>query len=119
MTFDLFWASYPRKVARKDASRAWLKLSPADQQLALEALPAHIKYWAETTSPQFIPYPASWLRGERFHDELEMPAPKTIDAWWTSVQGILTKGKSLDIPPRAGEDMSSYRQRVIQMSKAA
>ena len=119
MTFDTFWSLYPRKVARKDASRAWSKLSPPDQALALETLPAHIKLWAETTTSQFIPYPATWLNGERFHDEIEMPQPKTLDAWWTSEHGVLRKGQELGILPKPGEDSQSFRNRVIQNSKRA
>ena len=69
-TFDLFWAAYPRKVAKKAAEKAWLRLKP-DTKLSyaiIESVKAHMANgWRET---QFIPHPATYLNGERWNDEL-------------------------------------------------
>lgn len=113
MSFDLFWSTYPRKMARRDAIRAWAKLSPSDQELALSALPLYIQYWAATaTEKQFIPYPATWLNGHRFHDELEMPKPKSDPSWRQSEAGILAEGKRRGLYPRPGENLWDFRGRV-------
>lgn len=71
--FDLFYSAYPRKVNRKDAERAWLKLSP-DEKLqakimqALEEQKASEDWRKE--GGKFIPYPSTWLNKERWDDQL-------------------------------------------------
>lgn len=66
--FSLFWARYPRRVAKQDALKAWLKLKPSPELLSkiLDALDWQCELW---TDPEYIPYPASWLRGHRWDDE--------------------------------------------------
>jgi hypothetical protein len=68
-TFDAFWLLHPRKVARLDAEKAWGKLTPDKHARAIVAVAHWRKVWmADDLS--FCPYPATWLRGERFDDEL-------------------------------------------------
>jgi len=72
--FDLFWAAFPRRQAKKDALRAWRMLKPDTElvQAMLDALA-----W-QTRTDQWkrgiIPLPATYLRGERWMDE---PPPQT------------------------------------------
>ena len=70
--FNLFWQSYPRRTAKGDARKAWLKLhpSPALVQEILEALVWQRQQpdWLRDNGT-YIPYPASWLRAERWEDE--------------------------------------------------
>lgn len=72
VSFADFWAKYPRKVAKKDAERAWKQVDPAEHQKVLAAIDRHRKseQWRKDAG-QFIPFPASWIRGERWDDELE------------------------------------------------
>ena len=114
MTFQSFWTLYPRKVSRKMAEKAWSKLSTAEQAQALEALPAHIRYWnAADTAKEFIPYASSWLNQARYDDELEMPQQKQATlAWWTTDAGVMAKGSELGLSPRPGEAMSQFKSRV-------
>ena len=79
--FDLFWSVYPRKVGKKDAIKAWSKLKP-DENL-LKAIIEGVKRWKASEQwkkdgGQFIPYPATFLRGERWNDECQ-PAVKNYD----------------------------------------
>jgi hypothetical protein len=69
--FDDFWTAWPKRVAKIDALKAWDKLTPAQRTAAIEALPAHIAAWSERGDPQFIPYPATWIRGQRWEDDLQ------------------------------------------------
>lgn len=69
--FAVFWSDYPRKVARRAAEKAFARLDPSDELLAvvLAALARQkAALWLEKES-QFIPYPASWLNGRRWEDE--------------------------------------------------
>ena len=68
--FDDFWILYPRHVAKKDALKAWLKIDPGSHAEILTSLVAWRGVWLARGEPQYIPYPASWLNGERWEDEL-------------------------------------------------
>lgn len=71
--FEQFWQVYPRKVSKKDAIKAWEKLSPGPglQEQILDAV-AKQRYCAQWTrdNGEAIPYPASFIRGERWKDEI-------------------------------------------------
>ena len=70
LSFDDFWILFPRHVAKKDARLAWEKLKPDFQMTALVALVEWRQVWIRRNEMEFTPYPASWLRGERWDDEL-------------------------------------------------
>lgn len=75
--FAIFWQAYPRKEAKADAMKAWvspkIKIDLAVILKAIEAKKA-TGDWFET---QYIPLPASWLRGARWNDEILPPSAKT------------------------------------------
>lgn len=75
-TFELFWRAYPKRVAKKDAMKAWRKLDPSPElvQRILVALAWQIEtdQW-QRDDGQYVPYPASYLRGERWDDEPVAP----------------------------------------------
>ena len=77
-SFAAFYREYPRKVARKSAERAWAKLKPdtALVEQIMAGLRAQLPQM-RAKEPQFIPHPASWLRGARWEDEIEQPKPLT------------------------------------------
>lgn len=73
--FDRFWAAYPRKeakaTARKAFARAVVKIGgPDPPAILLGALERAKASWVDA---QFIPHPATWLNGERWDDEPEIP----------------------------------------------
>ena len=72
--FDQFWTAYPRKEDKENARKAFAKLEP-DGDLLTEILSAIEKQrqsaqWQENGG-KFIPYPASWLNGKRWQDEVK------------------------------------------------
>jgi hypothetical protein len=72
VNFTDFWRAYPRRVAKKDAEKAWAKIDAAEYPKILDAITKQRKTedWRRDGG-RFIPYPASFLRGERWTDELE------------------------------------------------
>lgn len=70
--FADFWSEYPRKAARKEALKAWRRLRPteAQRQRIMAALREDKRgeQWRKDGG-QFVPYPATWLNGERWTDE--------------------------------------------------
>jgi hypothetical protein len=71
-SFDTFWAVYPRRQAKADARKAWERLNPSPDLLAkiLAALDwqTQSQAWLKDDG-QFVPLPATWIRGERWEDE--------------------------------------------------
>ena len=69
-----FWSEYPRKVAKPNALKAFLKLSPNDEllQLILKGVEIQSKtdQWQKDNG-QFIPHPATWLNQRRWEDEIK------------------------------------------------
>lgn len=72
--FERFWRAYPRRVAKGHARKAWAK--------AIKAAPAETiiegatRYAAERArdDPKFTKHPATWLNGECWDDEPNLPA---------------------------------------------
>ena len=71
-SFIRFWNAYPRKMAKQAASKAWSKIEATEVDLLLERLEA-FKQSHEWTKDDgnFIPYPATWLNGRRWEDEIK------------------------------------------------
>lgn len=71
--FDAFWAAYPRHVDKQKARRAWAKLKPDGPlvEVILRAVKAQAacEQWTRDGGA-YIPYPATWLNGRRWEDEL-------------------------------------------------
>lgn len=119
-SFEDFWRKYPRKVAKKDAARAWSKLTPQEQFAAIHAIPVHVRYWAAAgRTNETTPHPATWLNGARWEDELEMPAAPEVEQWWKTRSGIEAKARQLGIVPKPGEDYHSLKARIHAAEKAA
>ena len=77
--FVAFWQAYPRKNAKLAAVKAWEKLNPDPATceriiLQVEAAKQTIE-WRKNAGA-FIPYPASYLNGRRFDDELGFTVPR-------------------------------------------
>ena len=67
--FLTFWREYPRHKKMKDAWKAWQQMKPP-VSLVLESLAEHKKTQDWRRGQQYIPYPATWIRGEQWDDEL-------------------------------------------------
>lgn len=75
--FDQFWDSYPRKVGKEAARKAWLKAKPSPalvgQILSAISIQRSCIQWTKDAG-QYIPHPATWLNQGRWQDEVDMPA---------------------------------------------
>lgn len=71
--FDSFWAAYPKKVAKTNAMKAWVKLMPDED--TVEKIMSGLYVWKHSEEwtrddGRFIPHPATWLNGRRWEDEV-------------------------------------------------
>jgi hypothetical protein len=66
-SFDEFWASYPRKVGRAQARKAFDKHSGS----SAEILAGAVRMASDPNLPeaQFVPYPATWINREGWLDD--------------------------------------------------
>jgi uncharacterized protein YdaU (DUF1376 family) len=73
--FDAFWEVYAYKKARPDAERAWAKMTEAERTACMDGLPSFVK--ATFTDGRFParPFPATFLNGKRWTDEITAPTP--------------------------------------------
>lgn len=71
--FDEWYEHYPRKKAKGQAVKAY---KAARKIASAETLLTAIKAQAPTLTakgPEYCPYPATWLNGQRWEDETEQP----------------------------------------------
>jgi hypothetical protein len=117
--FDKFWAAYPKKVAKADARKAWAQTKDIRPELTnlLTAITANCKTesWMKSGGA-FIPYPATWLRGERWEDELEVCLPNVVNEkpWHETATGIELKGKELGLDPSQFESFPHFKVAVMR-----
>ncbi len=117
MSFEQFWSMYPRKVSKGAAMRAWNKLSPMDQNDALNALPNHVKYWElKQTEKEYICHPATWLNGWRWHDELDFTPKKEKQdmSWMVTNEGIEKKARELNVLGNGYDTYQTLKQKCLQ-----
>ena len=122
--FDQFWANYPKKVAKADARKAWAQTKDVRPDIAklLSAITAACKteQWMKSGG-SFIPYPATWLRGERWEDIHEVSLPDVVNEkpWHETASGIEAKGKEYGLEPSQFNTFPEFRAAVMQKSLKA
>lgn len=116
--FDKFYAAYPKKKTPADARKAWAQTAqirpPIEVILTAISAACESEQWRENNG-KYIPYPATWLRGECWNDEQEVQiANPTVkqEAWLASDEKTIQHGQKIGIPPRPGESMYDYKQRL-------
>ena len=94
-TFQDFYDLFPRHEARKDAAKAWSQLADdAERLAAVVGAAAWRKILLERHERGFCPLAASYLRGERYRDELPVAA--------TSSHASHQPATSTPLPARTG-----------------
>lgn len=86
-TFDRFWSTYPRRVAKPAARKAWaaaMKRGADPEQIIAAARLYATNPRRQESDPKYTAHPATWLNQERYDDEPEEswqpPAPRTNSA---------------------------------------
>ena len=77
-----FWPAYPKRMKKQDVLKAWLQLNPGPElvEQILTAVQNHSRseQWTKEEG-QYIPYPATWLRGQQWTDEIPTgPKPEPL-----------------------------------------
>jgi len=73
--FDEFWKSYPKKIGKGAAEKAYKKIKPTaelqSQILSAVEKAKQTEQWQKQNG-QFIPHPATWLNQKRWEDEYQI-----------------------------------------------
>jgi hypothetical protein len=122
--FEEFWKVYPKKVAKADARKAWQQTKTVRPELSklIMAIQSHCRteQWMRN-SGAFIPYPATWLRGERWEDELTIVLPDVVNEkpWHETASGIEAKGKELGLDPSQFDSFPAFKVAVMRQAMKA
>lgn len=76
--FQKFWNLYPNKKAKASAKKAWASAKingEFDSVMAALEIQSRSPDWTKNKG-EFIPYPASWINGRRWEDEVSTPIVK-------------------------------------------
>lgn len=80
MTFEEFWASYPKKGRKPEAKKAWDSLDESAREKAVHDLPREMRSDAWLRSGgSFIPYPGTYLKLYAGNTERPMDNNSTAD----------------------------------------
>lgn len=89
--FSAWYAKYPRKIAKEGAIKAWervIDLPPLEEMIEALLKQRASETWTKEGG-KYIPYPATYLNGRRWEDEVEdMPTETNPYAginWETSI----------------------------------
>ena len=108
--FSEFWSVYPRKVAKKDAMKAWaaLDMSPELLKRILKAvIVARASDQWKKDGGQYVPYAGTYIRGERWDDvhEVEIDEVRDGKAWNESVTGVERMARELGMTWTGADDL--------------
>ena len=80
--FGNWYHSYPRKVGRKDALRAWRKIKPTSELAATmtRAIRNQVAqhHFQNGQGEDFVPNPSTWLNQGRWEDEITGPPKRKM-----------------------------------------
>jgi hypothetical protein len=101
--FETFYSTYPRKVSKTNAEKAWKKQKCVLSEV-MPSLQKQMKLW---TDPQFIPHPATWLNGRRWEDETPKSIPSHQNTYKTHSNANLAQLKKwYDVCEERGDKQS-------------
>ena len=117
--FEKWWIHYPRKVAKGDARKAWFQTAsirpPVENVIKATVLARNCESWTKDGG-MFIPYPATWLRDERWDDVHEIDLANVVNGkmWWETSTGIETKGAELGMTPDQFPSWPDFKSAVFR-----
>lgn len=92
--FEIFWKSYPRKIGKGAARKAWEKAKdrpPLHDILTVLDLAKQSAQWKKEQG-QFIPHASTWLSQGRWADEVQVPTgPYDPNGFLSGLQSLIER----------------------------
>jgi hypothetical protein len=114
----------PSPRSKGDARKAWSqteRIRPALPEL-LASIDQQMKsdQWRKNDG-QFVCYPATWLRQERWADELKVTLPGVVDGkeWHETWPGIVYKGVQMGIKEQDYAHPQEFKAAVLRSAMRA
>lgn len=85
-SFDEWWPLYPRKIAKADALKAFVRLDAGERLTLLEGTPMWAAYFAMREA-RFVPYPATFIRSGSWLEP--PPMDESEPAGWAGIREML------------------------------
>ena len=96
VTFEDFYAIWPRKMKPADAARAWKSAIRREKPERILQVATEYANHPHRPSKQFVPYPASWLNADGWKNEMpEAPEPEQLKPWQQPVGRPPTRAEEL------------------------
>lgn len=85
--FEMFWESYPKKVGKAAAKKAFARVN-VDVGVLIDAVNRHklSSQWCRDGG-MYIPNPATWLNQERWNDQLDTNMGRKVPAGASGILG--------------------------------
>jgi hypothetical protein len=80
VTFDDFWEVWPRKDKRKDAETAWASAIKRINPQKIVDVASEYAAHPHRVARQYVPYGATWLRGDCWNDPMPLPPERERDS---------------------------------------
>lgn len=116
--FETFWKAYPKKLDKGQARKAWVQTAPIrpDTATLIKAVivQKNQEQWI-LEGGKWIPYPATWLRGERWEDVSEVELGDVVKGkmWFETTVGVDQKAAELGLTwDNASETYQDFTARV-------
>ncbi len=94
--FESFWKTYPKRVGRGAAEKAWKRLKPNTEtvQAIIKAIGEQKESanWQKDLG-QFVPYPATWLNQKRWQDDPQIENSEPEDPTWGNLLSPKTQAE--------------------------
>lgn len=114
--FEGFWKLYPRKVKKKEAKAVWQsKKLDAIADLIAEDVRNRADYdaqWLEGL--KYIPHPTTYLRGERWNDDIQAPQKQPIG----KTAGAILKLESMKFDEQQPDSLTHAAPHLLGASGA-
>lgn len=114
--FAEIWAAWPRKDSKKDAEKAWRRLSASVRDEVFSKALVFAKAYPLNREARFVPYLSSWLNGELWNDPIPEPRHQAANTapvvnaqtpigrdGLPAPYGVTPNGRRIGPPPRMGE----------------
>lgn len=114
LVFEDFWSIYPRKTAKKEAYKSWLKVEQWGLKI-IDSLKRQVAggMWKEQ---KFIPHASTYLNQHRWEDEVvQVDEQGEVKHWTDTWSGICRKGAELGIEQG---DMQDYQYKAVVLERA-
>jgi hypothetical protein len=115
--FEKFYSAYPRKVAKDAAKKAWNKISPNLYSVIVDDVINRTANHVGWKSKEFIVYPATYLNGKRWTDEIlleQVNNGKVGGSYAGNTKTNINTGRKLSLVEQADRDIAIAEAREQQ-----